>query len=256
MKRAVKRIRALARGGWLIVLTAGMYVLWLAVHLCLTFAPATQARWRRGMFRVWGRQVCRALGVRLTVVGEPPTAGEFVVSNHLSYLDIPLLASLLPTVFVSKAEVAGWPMIGRGARAMGTIFLVRERKRELPEINRQIERALARGDGVVVFPEGTSTKGEVVLPFRPSLLAPAAETGLPVRCAVLRYETLAGDPPASTSVCWWGDMDFAPHISELLRLECIEARLEFLPETYSDPDRKRLAEKLWGAVNSRFRPIP
>jgi 1-acyl-sn-glycerol-3-phosphate acyltransferase len=252
----VKRARAFVRGAWLVFLTASLYLIWLAVHLILSYAPGPQARWRRATFRFWGRRVCRALGVRLTVLGEPPTAGALVVSNHLSYLDIPLLASLLPTVFVSKSEVAGWPLIGRGARAMGTIFLVRERKRELPEINRQIASALARGDGVVVFPEGTSTKGEAVLPFRPSLLAPAAEAGWPVRCAVLRYETLPGDPPASTSVCWWGDMAFTPHIAELLRLERIEAQLEFLPETHSDPDRKRLAEKLWGAVNSRFRPIP
>ncbi len=250
-------VRAVLRGAWLIGLTLGLYLVWGLGHLSASaLAPRRRGPWRRRVFRLWGRGVCRGLGVRLSVVGEPPRTGVFLVSNHLSYLDIPVLASQLPAVFVSKSEVAGWPLIGRGARAMGTIFLVRERKRELPDVNRQIDSALAAGDGVVVFPEGTSTKGDQVLPFRPSLLAPAAQAELPVRAAVLRYETRASDTPASLSVCWWGDMPFGPHVSELLKLEFIDAQLEFLPEAVSDGDRKRLAEKLWAAVNSRFRPIP
>lgn len=252
----MKRVRALARGAWLVLLTIGLYLVWGGGHLTLALAPSRRAPWRRRIFRLWARGVCWGLAVRLTVVGEPPRGGAFVVTNHLSYLDIPVLASQMPTVFVSKSEVADWPLIGRGARAMGTVFLARERKRELPAVNRQIEAALAAGDGVVVFPEGTSTKGDQVLAFRPSLLAPAAEAGLAVRSAVLRYETCPGDPPASLSVCWWGDMPFTPHVSVLLSLKRIDARLEFAPETHCDPDRKRLAEKLWGAVNSRFRPIP
>lgn len=252
----MKRLRALARGAWLVFLTVALYLLWGAGHLMFAAAPGRRASWRRRIFRLWGRGVCWGLAVRLTVVGQAPRGGAFLVSNHLSYLDIPVLASQMSAVFVSKSEVADWPLIGRGARAMGTVFLVRQRKRELPEVNRQIEAALAAGDGVVVFPEGTSTKGDQVLAFRPSLLAPAAEAGLAVRTAVLHYQTLPGDTPASLSVCWWGDMPFGPHVSELLRLERIEARLEFAPQSHTDPDRKRLAEKLWGAVNSRFRPIP
>ncbi len=257
MSRPLVVVRAALRGAWLIGLTLALYLVWTIGHLIASaVAPRLRAPWRRRVFRVWGRGVCFGLGVRLSVVGEPPRDGVFLVSNHLSYLDIPLLASQMPAVFVSKSEVADWPLIGRCARAMGTIFLVRARKRELPDVNRQIESALAAGDGVVVFPEGTSTKGDQVLPFRPSLLAPAAEAELPVRAATLRYETKPTDTPASLSVCWWGDMPFGPHVAELLRLDSIDAQLEFHPEPLADRDRKRLAEKLWGAVNSRFRPIP
>lgn len=250
------RARAVARGAGLFAFSSVVYVVWLLAHLALAPAPQRQARWRRGVFRFWGRGACRVLGVRITVVGDRPATGAFLVCNHLGYLDIPVLASQLGAVFVSKAEVADWPLVGRGARSMGTIFLVRQRKRDLPDVNRQIEAALARGDGVVVFPEGTSSRGDRVLPFRPSLLAPAAETGAQVRCAVLHYQTSPGSPPASTHVCWWGDMTFAPHVAELLRIDRIEARIEFLPQALADADRKALAEKLWGAVNSRFRPIP
>jgi len=252
----VKRLRAWWRGGGVLALTVGLYALWFVGWALLFASVELRRRWRRLIFATWGRLVCRVLAVRVSVTGVAPERGAFLVANHLSYLDIPVLASQMSTVFVSKAEVAGWPVIGAGARAMGTIFLVRERKRDLPHVNRQIEEALANGDGVVVFPEGTSTRGAEILPFRPSLLAPAAETGAAVRSAILRYETAAGDPPASTAVCWWGDMEFTPHVAELLRLERIEAQITFLPDAVADPDRKELAEKLWGAVKSRFRPVP
>jgi hypothetical protein len=107
-----------------------------------------------------------------------------------------------------------------------------------------------------VFPEGTSTRGDQVLAFRPSLLAPAAERGLPVRAACLRYETLAGDPPASLAVCWWGDAPFLPHLRGLLALRGVEATVAFDPDPVQESDRKELAEKLRRKVNSLFRPVP
>jgi 1-acyl-sn-glycerol-3-phosphate acyltransferase len=109
---------------------------------------------------------------------------------------------------------------------------------------------------VVVFPEGTSTRGAEVLPFRPSLLAPAADAELDVHCAVLSYATEPGDPPPSLCIAWWGDAPFAPHVSKLLQLRRISARLEFARGSVRDADRKRLAEKLWQVVNQSFRPLP
>jgi 1-acyl-sn-glycerol-3-phosphate acyltransferase len=159
-------------------------------------------------------------------------------------------------VFVSKAEVRDWPGIGWLARRFGTIFVERGRKRALPETNRRIDEALADGEGVVVFPEGTSTRGDQVLPFRPSLLAPAAERGLPVRAASLHYSTLEGDAPASLAVCWWGDAPFLPHLRGLLALRGIEARIAFDSGPVQESDRKELAEKLRRKVNLLFRPVP
>lgn len=179
-----------------------------------------------------------------------------MVCNHLSYLDIVVLGSTMDITFVSKAEVARWPVIGLLARQFDTVFLVRERKRELPETNEAIRRAVERGDGIVIFPEGTSTQGADVLPFRPSLLAPAADTGMPVWPAALSYECLPTDRPASMFVCWWGDMEFAPHVRAMVQLDSIEAHVDFAPEPMRGADRKELAEKLHRAVKSRFRPVP
>jgi 1-acyl-sn-glycerol-3-phosphate acyltransferase len=196
------------------------------------------------------------LAVRVEVVGEPPPPGSMLVSNHLSYVDILVLGASVDAAFLSKAEVADWPLLGRLARDFDTLFLVRERRRDLPAMNQQIEATLARGIGVVLFPEGTSHRGDRVHEFRPSLLAPAAERGLRVWAACLSYRTRDGDPPASTHVCWWGDAPFGPHARLLLQLTGIEARVEFLAEPHVDGDRKVLAERLQGAIAARFRSIP
>jgi 1-acyl-sn-glycerol-3-phosphate acyltransferase len=103
-----------------------------------------------------------------------------------------------------------------------------------------IEAAIDRGEGVIVFPEGTSTSGEEVQPFRSPLLALPARLGLPVHAAALRY-----NPP---EVGWWGDAALLPHLVGLFRLSRIEARIDFVAEPIVDGDRKRLAARLQDAV--------
>jgi 1-acyl-sn-glycerol-3-phosphate acyltransferase len=240
----------------LFAVTAVLYPPLVIGLVVLLPAPKLRLKLRRAIVHRWHKAVCAALAVRVRVEGELPPPGSFLVCNHLSYLDINVIGSVIRTVFVSKAEVADWPGIGMLASSAGTIYVERRRKRQLADVNVSIEQGLARGDGVVVFPEGTSTKGDVVLPFRPSLLAPAADAGLEVRAASLSYRTAPGDPPASLAVCWWGDMPFAPHVRALLQLRRIEATLEFAPDSARDADRKALSEKLWALVKSRFRPVP
>lgn len=237
------------------LVTGGAWLVWLAGHLLLAPFPARREAWRRRLFSLWARTALRVLGVELSVSGPVPTDPGFLVSNHLGYLDIPVLAACLPAVFVSKSEVRAWPVLGFLSHSMRTIYVRRERKRELPEVNREIDAALARGDSIVVFPEGTSTNGSGLAPFRTSLLAPAAAAGLPVRYACLHYETAGGDPPASLAVAWWGDMAFLPHVLELLALRGVRARVSFGPGPVSERDRKLLAEKLRQGVDRLFVPI-
>jgi 1-acyl-sn-glycerol-3-phosphate acyltransferase len=249
-------MRAAWRVARLLSWCVALYLLWAIVHLTLLLAPTTRERWRRWIVRTWGRAVCSSLAVRITFSGQPPPPGSFVVCNHLSYLDIPVIAACYDTCFVSKSEVGDWFFIGSLARVGNTIYVERARKRQLHAVNDEIARALGSGLSVVVFPEGTSTRGAEVLPFRPSLLAHAAEAELDAHCMCMSYATDAGDPPASLEVCWWGGMSLLPHVAKLLQLRGIAAHLECIPGSVRDANRKRLAEKLFAAVNARFRPLP
>ena len=229
----------------------------LALMLGLPFSrllPAAHSRWVARIYRIWARVFLFNMGARVTVHGEPPKAPFFLVSNHLSYVDIPLLANFVDAAFISKAEVEGWPVMGTISRWAGTIFIDRSIKRDIPRVLAEIEQRLARHLGVVVFPEGTSSSGANVSRFLPSLLQIPAQAGYPVSYASLAYRTPAGENPAHLAVCWWGDMTFFKHFYELLAVRRFDASVTFGDQPISNPDRKQLAEQLHRAVSDQFVP--
>lgn len=247
-------MRLFLRAAGLCVWTAGCFALWLLAVPGACLAGRFRA-WRARAQQLWSRGLCRVLGVRVRVVGVAPRGSFLLVANHLSYLDVIVLGGLAPCAFVAKAEVARWPVLGFLARTFGTLFVERENKRALGTLNRRVAERLAQGQALVLFPEGTSTAGARVLPFRPALLEPAAALGLPVCFAALRYATPPGERPASEVVCWWGDMTFGAHVLELLRLAHVEATVFFGAEPIAAPDRKALAVRLQAAVAERFEPL-
>jgi 1-acyl-sn-glycerol-3-phosphate acyltransferase len=117
-----------------------------------------------------------------------------------------------------------------------------------------MRRALAAGRTLVLFPEGTSTCGTTVRRFHSALLAPAVDLGLSVCHATLRYRTAHRERPAEQTVCWWGEMTFAAHLFELLRLPSFEAELQLGSQALFDTDRKRLARRLQAEVARRLAP--
>ncbi|MFN7940291.1 MAG: lysophospholipid acyltransferase family protein [Thermoanaerobaculia bacterium] len=216
--------------------------------------PRASARWQMRSFQFWSRALVRVFGVRLTVVGEPPRPPFFLVANHLSYVDIVVLGTQLPCVFVAKAEIDRWPVFGAICRVVNTIFIDRKLKRDVPRAIALIREALAVGKGIVVFAESTSSAGAEVMPFRSPLLDLPVKMGLPVHYAVLGYRTPEFAPPAFSTVCWWGNAPFAPHVKEFLALPRVEARLVFGDQPVAIADRKQLAERLRSEVAARFEP--
>jgi 1-acyl-sn-glycerol-3-phosphate acyltransferase len=148
----------------------------------------------KGM-RAYGYVVGWIIGMTIRVHGTPPKAPFFLVSNHISYTDILLLCATSPAWFVSNAEVAKWPGIGALTRSTNTLFIDRETRRDVHRVNRLIANLVRQDSGVVFYPEGTTSDGTAVLPFKPSLLQPAIELGMPIHCAAIAYTA----PPCSDS---------------------------------------------------------
>jgi len=206
------------------------------------------------ILRRGSRLLARVLGLRVHVEGSPPRGRFLLVSNHLSYLDVPALMSVLDARFLSKSEVASWPLLGPVTRFVGTIFVDRTRRTDLPRVIDEIESTLDEGRGVVFFPEGTSSPGARVLPFKASLFQVAAVGRFPVSCAAIRYRSFPGDRPAAYSLCWWGGMEFGGHFLSVLGMRGFEVFMTFSETRVRDEDRKRLAAAAQERVESVFTP--
>ena len=215
--------------------------------LTAAIAPKKTKRYARA---AWlsrsSRRHLRIFGYSAKVSGEIPKSG-LLISNHLSYLDILAISATTPAVFVSKADVRKWPLFGWFAAIVGTVFVERERRLHVGDVNREIETALAAGVLVVVFPEGTSSNGETVLPFRTSLLEPAARGNHEISVGWIHYDLEDGD--ARKEICYWGDHAFLPHFLNLLGKKSIRATLRFGKFQRVTDDRKELAEHLHAAVS-------
>lgn len=184
----------------------------------------------------------RITGGRLRVTGEPPREG-LVLCNHLSYVDIAVLGSAFPCAFVSKVEVRAWPFIGWGAVLAGTVFVRRARRREVGGQVDDLKLALTRRIPIILFPEGTSTDGTRVLPFRSALLQAAQETDCNVTPAALSYRT-ASPADAARDICWWGGVAFAAHLWRFLALPKFETSVVFGSPRSLETDRKSEAAAL------------
>ena len=168
---------------------------------------------------LYHRGLCRILGLRLRVVGTPaPGAAVLFLSNHTSWLDIPVLGAVLRAPFVSKAEVGTWPGVSLIARLGRTVYVSRARGRTGEEAAAMRQR-LAEGGSLVLFPEGTSSDGTRVLPFRSSFLA-VAEAAATVQPVTVVYDRLGGLPATRRdrpAFAWYGDMEISSHFWQLAR---------------------------------------
>jgi len=161
--------------------------------------PLLNARARQTVRRAWAAGLLRMLGARLDVGAARVTPGSLVVANHVSWLDAVALHAALPVTIVAKADARRWPLLGRLLERNDTLFVERRASRDLLRVNREIAARLARGESVAAFPEGTTTEGARVLPFRPALFQPAVAGGHPLHALALVYRDGTGQRCAESA---------------------------------------------------------
>ena len=156
--------------------------------------PSLDAQARRVRMRRWSRRLLHLLNVDIRMAGALGHPNVLVVANHVSWLDIFSLHSVGPVRFIAKSEIARWPVLGRLVGGVGTLFIERARRRDTHRVNQEVARALAEGDIVAVFPEGTTTDGTELLPFKGSLLQPVVDAAGHVQPVAIRYRNRDGTP--------------------------------------------------------------
>lgn len=202
---------------------------------------ALSTPWRRRLTRLWCRGLLACVGVRLRADGAAPRGPALVVANHISWLDVIALSAVHPCTFVCKSEIAAWPAIGWLLSRTGTVFIRRGSFRDVLRVNDELRRRLAAGETVAAFPEGTTTDGSLVLPFRPALFQPCVERALPVHPAHVAY--------SSAAAAYVGDTSFAASFVTIARSRRLEARVHLLPALRErGGGRKRAAREARAAI--------
>ncbi|THA57611.1 1-acyl-sn-glycerol-3-phosphate acyltransferase [Streptomyces sp. A1136] len=205
---------------------------------------------RHALVRAWATALLGALGIRITVHGSPgPAGGRLVVANHISWVDIPLVAAVLPCRMLAKSEVGAWPVLGRLAARAGTLFIERDRIRALPHTVDTLTRSLLAGDRVTVFPEGSTWCGRAQGPFRRAAFQAALDAGVPVQPVRLAYR-LAADGSLAAAPAFVGDDPLTTSLWRIARARGIRAEVRLMPRIPPGrhPDRRDLARAAQAAV--------
>jgi 1-acyl-sn-glycerol-3-phosphate acyltransferase len=219
--RGAARLVVFAVGSWLVV-ASGLSAL-------LSRFPQ---RWRRtAPFNArWARLGRWCLGIRARAVGDLPAAGSLVVANHHTYADVVTLGGFVPCIFAARHDMRRWPLFGALAASGATIFVDRGNRRAGVRAVSRAATALAAGATVLAFPEGTTSDGSDMLPFRSGFFQAALEAGAPVVPAAIRYLALDGRPIAAAErsiVGWYGKESFLGHAWRLVTRRSVEAEVRF-----------------------------
>lgn len=242
-------------------LRLGRLALYLAVTLplmpvqaMLLLAGSPLARRLPRLYHGW---TTRLLGFAITISGEPSRLRPTLfVANHVSFLDIEILGSLLEASFIAKADVARWPLFGWLAKLQRTVFVDRKVSSTHHQRN-AIRDRLDRDDNLILFPEGTTGDGNRALPFKSALFSVADYAGphgpLTVQPVSIAYVRLDGMPLGRVHrpfIAWYGDMEFIPHLWTMLGLGRIGVEVGFHPPVtlVGFVSRKALAEHCYRVV--------
>ena len=243
-------------------MTVGLRAAWrllrCVVHLGCGLAVvllrfgALDAAARQAHVGRWSKKMLEVMGISVRVDGLLAPGGVLLVANHISWLDITALHAVVPQArFVSKADIQSWPLLSRLADAAGTLYLHRERKRDALRVVHMLAQALAEGQTVAVFPEGTTSDGRALLPFHANLLQAAIATQAPVQPIALRFSDARG--PISSAVEFVGATTLVESLWRVACAEAVVAHIALLPARASaGADRRALAQVLRDDIAARL----
>lgn len=237
------------------------------VHLWISILGMPD-RWKiiSRLNRIYTLLLRSILNIRVTVAGDEgqlERGGYVIIANHVGYIDGIVLGSIFPIVFVSKKEVRSWPIVGPWNILCGTIFIDRQHKGLVGRMVQEMSRKLKQEANILLFPEGTSTNGEQMLPFQTVPLAAPLRSRSVIVPTTITYKSIDDAPvsPANRdSLYWYGDMDFMSHFWKLLGLHSVDVLVTIQPKVecfrYRDNSagRKTLAEDCYDRVLGRVTP--
>ncbi len=204
--------------------------------------------------RFWGAGNARIIGMRIKVFGDPGRiSGGIIISNHQSYLDILIHASIFRIRFAPKAEIASWPVLGWILAISRPIWIRRESKQSSHRTLKEYRETLEHGINLIIYPEGTTSDGTVLLPFKSTPFEAVLSGDFRIWPILVKYTQEPGRP----TLCWYGDMTLLPHCWEILGRKHIDAEVHIL-EPLSPPSgmkRKELARFVHDHMEKEYRKI-
>jgi len=211
-----------------------LYYCRIAIHVAVALAKILlylrfwMVETRQREIRSWSTKALGLFGITLEIVGaRHPPPPLLLVANHTSWLDILVIQTHFDAVFVAKQDVRKWPAFGWLAERLGTVFVSRRQSQEISSHVTTLTRKLASGVSVCIFPEGTTSDGATVLPFKSALLQPAIDSGIPVQPLAIRYEHPDGS--RANEVAFVGEMSLVQSFNLLAGGKSISACLQILP---------------------------
>ncbi|KAF0165202.1 MAG: 1-acyl-sn-glycerol-3-phosphate acyltransferase [Rhodocyclaceae bacterium] len=238
------------------LLLIGLHVLSGALQVALLF-PFGGSAGRQFLRQNWSRQLLTLLGIRIEAVdgGLSGVENGLLVCNHISFIDIFVINALLPSGFVAKRDVAQWPLIGWLCRHNDTVFIERGSRRAAHSTHQEMLAAFGAGKRLVVFPEGTTTAGDYLLPFHAALFQSAIDAAVPVHAVALSYHR--ADGLRSAAPAYIDDVSLVACLMTVLRTRGLTARIalaaSFVPPL---PERRHLARHAQHAVAAALAQSP
>lgn len=229
-------------------------IFWLVVFFFpIALLSIVPPKYRKKPNLVIYRALSRIFRLQITVRGKVSNKEPILfVSNHMSYLDIMVLGATLPGNFISKAEVKKWPLFGWIAQLTGTVFVSRKKAGTMNQLG-DVEEALNKGKNLILFPEGTTSDGKRVMPFKSSLFKIVESRDITVQPVTLTYTHINGLPLQANErvkIAWIGDAELMPHLREFVNLGFVRAEVKIHEPLHVKGNRKLVADEAQKVVSS------